>query len=77
MRQCQPGDLARIKQVGLFLGIYSGIMLFLEIQIGKVEIPKWSERHQELGATASCTLRATTTMANYGQKEQLHHRNLI
>ena len=34
-------------------------------------MPKWSERHRELGATTSCTLRATTTI------EKLHHRNLI
>jgi len=53
------------------LGKYSGIMLFLEIQRGKVEMPKWSERHRELGATTSCTLRATTTI------EKLHHHNLI
>jgi len=53
------------------LGKYSGIILFLRIQRGKVEMPKWSERHRELGATTSCTLRATTTI------EKLHHHNLI
>jgi len=52
-------------------------MIFLEIQRGKVEMPKWSERHWELGATTPCILRATTTMANCSQKKQLHRWNLI
>jgi hypothetical protein len=52
-------------------------MLYLEIQRGKAEMPKWSELHQELGATASCSVRATMAMANAGQKESLHRRNLV
>jgi hypothetical protein len=40
-------------------------MLFLEIQRGKTEMPKWSARHRELGATASCTVRATGEMGHY------------
>jgi hypothetical protein len=35
---------------------------------GKTEMPKWSARHCELGATASCTVRATIEIANCGQK---------
>jgi len=52
-------------------------MLFLEIQRVKTEMPKWSARHRELGATASCTVRATVEMANCGQKESEHRRNCI
>jgi hypothetical protein len=52
-------------------------MLYLEIQRGKVEMPKWSARYRELGATASCTVRAATEMANSGQKEIDHRRNCI
>jgi len=40
-------------------------------------MPKWSARHRELGATASCTVRATVEMANCGQKESEHRRNCI
>jgi len=55
----------------------AGIMLFLEVQRGKAEMPKWSDKHRELGATTSCTIRATNKMANCGQKEADHRRNLI
>jgi hypothetical protein len=34
----------------------TGIMLFLEIQRGKAEMPKWSEKYHELGATTSCCI---------------------
>jgi len=50
----------------------TGIMLYLEIQRGKAEMPKWSEGHRELGVTASCSLRATKAMANCGQKEAVY-----
>ncbi len=46
----------------------TGIMLYLEIQRGKAEMPKWSARYRELGATASCTVRAAMQMANSGQR---------
>jgi len=52
-------------------------MLFLEIQRGKAEMPKWSDRYQELGATTSCSIGATTAMANCVQRESEHRRNLI
>jgi hypothetical protein len=55
----------------------TGIMLFLEIQRGKVEMPKWSQFFRELGATASCTVRAATYMANAGQAESDHQPNLF
>jgi hypothetical protein len=48
----------------------TGIMLYLEIQRGKAEMPKWSEG--ELGVTASCSVRATKAMANCGQKEAVY-----
>ncbi len=56
---------------------WTGIMLFLEIQRGKVEMPKWSDKHHEQGATTSCTIRATDKMANCGQKEDDHRQNII
>jgi hypothetical protein len=52
-------------------------MLYLAIQRGKHEMPKWSDQYRELGATTSCSVRATTKMANCGQKKDEHHRNLI
>ncbi len=52
-------------------------MLYLEIQRGKTEMPKWRACHRELGATASCTVRATVEMANCGQKESEHRRNCV
>jgi hypothetical protein len=52
-------------------------MLYLKIQRGKAEMPKCSARYRELGATASCTVRAATEMANSGQKEIDHRRNCI
>jgi hypothetical protein len=52
-------------------------MLYLEIQRGKAEMPKWSARYQELGATTSCTVRAAMEMANSGQREIDHRRNCI
>ncbi len=52
-------------------------MLYPEIQRGKAERPKWSEQYRELGATTSCSLRATAKMANCGQKIEEHFRNLI
>jgi len=55
----------------------SGIMLYLEIQRGKAEMPKWSEQYHELGATTSCSLRASAKMANCGQKIEEHCWNLI
>ena len=61
----------------MFFIIKSGIMLFLEIQRGKAEMPKWSDKYQDLGATASCSIRATAAMANCGQRESEHCRNLI
>jgi len=47
----------------------TGIMLYLEIQRGKVEMLKWSSKYCELGATASCTDRAAMHIANCGQRE--------
>ncbi len=38
---------------------------------------KWSNRHRELGAMTSCSVRATTKMANCGQKSDEHRQNLI
>jgi hypothetical protein len=55
----------------------TGIMLYLEIQRGKAEMPTWSEGHRELGATASYSVRATKAMANCGQKEAVYRRNLV
>jgi hypothetical protein len=52
-------------------------MLYIEIQRGKVEMPKWSDWYWELGATASCTVRTATEMANSGQKEVDHCRTCI
>jgi hypothetical protein len=52
-------------------------MLFLEIQRGKVEMPKWSSQYRELGATTSCSIRATIKTSNCGQKIDEHRRNLI
>jgi hypothetical protein len=52
-------------------------MLYLEMQRGKVEMPKWSARYRELGAAASCTVRAAMEMANSGQKEIDPRRNCI
>jgi hypothetical protein len=52
-------------------------MLFLEIQREKSEMPKWSDKHRELGVTISCTIRAMKKMAHCGQKEADHHQNLI
>jgi len=40
-------------------------------------MPKWTEQYRELGATTSCSLRATAKMANCGQKIEEHCRNLI
>jgi hypothetical protein len=60
-----------------FIYSFPGIMLYLEIQRGKAEMPKWSARYRELGATASCTVRATIAMGNCGQRESEHHRNCI
>jgi hypothetical protein len=40
-------------------------------------MPKWSDIYQELGATASCTVRAAMEMANSGQNDTEHRRNLI
>jgi hypothetical protein len=31
---------------------------------GKFEMPKWSNQYSELGATISCSIRATTTIEN-------------
>jgi hypothetical protein len=50
------------------------MMLYLEIQRGKAEMPKW---YQELGAIASCTVRAAMEMANSGLKEIDHCYNCI
>jgi hypothetical protein len=52
-------------------------MLYLEIQRGKAEMPKWSARYREIGATAPCTVRATMAMGVCGQRESEHHRNCI
>jgi hypothetical protein len=52
-------------------------MLFLEIQRGKVEMPKWSDQYCELGATTSCSIRATIKTSNCGQKIDEHRQNLI
>ena len=52
-------------------------MLYLEIQRDKVEMPKWSNQYHELGATTSCSVRATTKMAKCGQKSDEHRQNLI
>jgi hypothetical protein len=46
----------------------TGIMLYLEIQRGKLQMPKWSDQGRELGATTSCSSRGTTKMANCGKK---------
>ncbi len=40
-------------------------------------MPKLSARYRELGATASCTVRAATEMANSSQKEIDHCHNCI
>ena len=40
-------------------------------------MPKWSDRYRELGATTLCSVRATTKMANCGQKVDEHRQNLI
>jgi hypothetical protein len=40
-------------------------------------MPKWNDKHSELGATTSCSLRATSQVANCGQKAVDHRRNLI
>jgi hypothetical protein len=52
-------------------------MLYLKIQRGKAEIPKWSSRYHELGATASCSVRAIMHMADCGQKESDHRQNCV
>ncbi len=52
-------------------------MLYLEIQRGKAEMPKWRARYWKLGATASCSVRAAMEMTNSGQREINHHRNCI
>ena len=52
-------------------------MLYLEIQRGKAEMPKWSVRYRELGATASCTVIAAMQMADSGQRESEHRLNCI
>ncbi len=54
-----------------------GIMLCLEIQRGKAEVPKWSSRYHELEATASSSIRAIKHMANCGQKESKHRRTCV
>jgi hypothetical protein len=55
----------------------TGIMLYLEIQRGKAEMPKWSAMYRELGATSSCSVRAAKEMANGGQRKTEHRRNCI
>jgi hypothetical protein len=55
----------------------TGIMLFLEIQRGKTEMRKWSAKFDDIGATASCTVRAAEYIANTGQEEQHHRPNLF
>jgi hypothetical protein len=55
----------------------TGIMLYFEIQRGKRKTRKWSDQYRELGAMALCSIRATTKMANCGQKSDEHRRNLI
>ena len=55
----------------------SGIMLYLEIQRGKAEMPKRSQYHHEFGATASCVVRCMKAMANCGQKEDAHRANIF
>ncbi len=43
----------------------------------KAEMPKWSDQYRELGATTSCSLRATTKMTNWVQNIDEHRQNLI
>ncbi len=40
-------------------------------------MPKWSNQYRELGATTSCSVRATTKMTNCCQKIDEHRQNLI
>jgi hypothetical protein len=49
----------------------------LEIQRGKVERPKWSNKYHKLGATTSCSIRATFKTSNCGQKIDEHRQNVI
>ena len=55
----------------------SGIMLYMEIQRGKKEMPKRSQFHKEYGATTSCVLRSLKATANGGQKEGQHRPNIF
>lgn len=55
----------------------TGIMLWMEIQRGKTEMPRWSEGFREFGATASCTIRAADHMANGGQRLTDERSNLF
>jgi len=49
-----------------------GIMPYLETQRGKAAMPKWSAMYWELGATVSCSVRATMVMGSGGQRESEH-----
>ena len=55
----------------------TGIMLSLEIQRGKHEIPKRSKYHQQFGATTSCAVRCTTDTSNCGQQQHDHRPNIF
>lgn len=54
-----------------------GVMLYLEIQRGKTEMPKRSRYFTTLGATASCTKRLVEDTANCGQKQDVHRITLV
>lgn len=47
----------------------TGIMLYLEVQRGKVGMPLFSEHFRELGACTSCTVRAAATTTHCGQRD--------
>ena len=55
----------------------SGIMLFIEIQRGKKEMPKKREYHELYGATASCVLRCMKATDNGGQREDQNRPNIF
>jgi Transposase IS4 len=55
----------------------TGIMLNLEVQRGKEEMPKRSKYHREYGATTSCTMRGIEATINIGRKEEEFWMNLF
>jgi Transposase IS4 len=55
----------------------TGIMLQLEIQRGKNEMPLRSKYFREHGATSSCALRAAHDTANCGQRDDVHQPNIF